>query len=231
MLNFISKAQEIPSSPLSKSVIQAQKPLLKAQIKLLSDSLGLKNLQLGNAIFIRIFKESQELEMWIQANEKFVLFKTYKICTYGGKGIGPKIKQGDGKAPEGFYFVKANQMNPYSKYHLSFNLGYPNAYDKSHKRTGSALMVHGECVSIGCFAMQNANIEEIYTLAHLALENGKDFFRVHIFPFCMTEENLQKQKNSKWFDFWKNLKEGYDFFEKNNFPPDVIVQNKKYKFY
>jgi murein L,D-transpeptidase YafK len=122
-------------------------------------------------------------------------------------------------------------MNPLSNYHLSFNLGYPNSYDRLHGRTGSALMVHGSCVSIGCYAMTDKGIEEIFTLADAALCNGQPFFRVHIFPFPMTEENMRKHVNSKWYEFWKNLKEGYDFFEEGGHnPPNVEVKNKQYVF-
>lgn len=134
-------------------------------------------------------------------------------------------------APEGFYYVTPKQLNPYSSYHLSFNLGYPNAYDRAHKRTGSALMVHGNCVSIGCYAMTNEKIEEIYTLVHSALENGQSFFRVHVFPFKMTTENMNNHKDSQWFEFWSNLKQGYDYFENHNHvPPNVMVQNSTYIF-
>jgi murein L,D-transpeptidase YafK len=121
-------------------------------------------------------------------------------------------------------------MNPNSRFHLSFNLGYPNAYDQAYKRTGSALMVHGGRVSIGCFAMTDKKIEEIYALADGALRNGQRFFRVHCFPFRMTDENMKQHRSSEWISFWKNLKSGYDFFENTKLPPDVKVQNGMYVF-
>ena len=91
-------------------------------------------------------------------------------------------------------------------------------------------MVHGSCVSIGCYAMTNEGIEEIYAIADTAFRNGQRFFRVHIFPFKMNKENMEKHKGSKWAEFWNNLKEGYDFFENNKIPPNVEVSNKKYIF-
>ena len=121
-------------------------------------------------------------------------------------------------------------MNPNSRFHLSFNLGYPNAYDRAHGRTGSALMVHGANVSIGCFAMTDPKIEEIYALCDAALRNGQAFFRVHSFPFRMTQPNMDKHRDSRWFDFWNNLKTGYDWFEKNGNPPDDSVKDKRYVF-
>ena len=145
---------QIPSSPRSREAIQRVGSQLETELKT-------KNLVYGSAIFVRIFKEPKELEVWIKQENKFNHFKTYKICTYGSDGLGPKVKQGDGKAPEGFYIVSPKNMNPLSEFHLSFNLGYPNEYDRAHKRTGSALMIHGSCVSIGCYAMTDAGIEEI----------------------------------------------------------------------
>jgi murein L,D-transpeptidase YafK len=214
---------QIPSSPRSREAIQRVRPQLEKELKA-------KKLIYGSPIFIRIFKESKELEVWIKQEKKFKHFKTYKICTYGSDELGPKIKHGDGKAPEGFYIVSPRNMNPLSEFYLSFNLGYPNEYDRAHKRTGSALMVHGSCVSIGCYAMTDAGIEEIYALADASLRNGQQFFRVHAFPFRMTEENIEKYSKSEWIEFWKNLKEGYDFFEKNHIPPNVQLRGKRYIF-
>lgn len=214
---------QIPTSPRARKVINRVTPHLKKE-------LIKHHLSIGDPIFVRIFKQEKQLELWIKQGENFKLFKTYPICTYGGGTLGPKTRRGDGQAPEGFYFVKPSALNPLSRFHLSFNLGYPNLYDRAHKRTGSALMVHGDCVSIGCYAMTDDKINEIYTLADAALRNGQSFFRVHIFPFKMTQSNLKKHQNSKWSAFWLNLKEGYDFFENNGTPPNVGVKNKRYIF-
>ena len=122
-------------------------------------------------------------------------------------------------------------MNPASSYHLSFNLGYPNAYDRAHRRTGSALMVHGECVSIGCFAMGNPAIEEIWTIATAAFRAGQPLFRVHVFPFRLDDaERLERERDNRWHSFWMNLKEGYDWFEKHGQPPNVEVESGRYVF-
>ena len=212
----------IATSSLSKSVCRELTPSLKFELSSL-------NLNFGSPIFIRIFKESNELELWVKREEGYQLFKIYEICCLSGE-LGPKVKEGDLQSPEGFYFVGNDQLNPHSRFHLSFNLGYPNLYDRTHDRTGSALMVHGNCVSAGCFAMSDQRVEEIYTLAEAALRNGQPFFRVHIFPFRMTTENLTKYKNSKWLGFWKNLKQGYDLFEVSKIPPDTRVKQKKYVF-
>lgn len=210
------------TSPLSQSVCEKLTPSFETELKQF-------NAQLGDPIFIRIFKESNELELWIKAEKKYTLFKTYEICSYSGE-LGPKQREGDKQSPEGFYFVQSNHLNPFSSFHLSFNIGYPNNYDRAYGRTGSALMVHGNCVSIGCFAMTDPKVEEIYTLAEAALKNGQPFFRVHIFPFRMTAENMARHKHSKWIKFWENLKEGYDHFEIDRVPPDTTVKHKKYVF-
>ena len=212
----------IPSSSRSKQAVERCTPILLEQFKN-------NNLEFGNKVFIRIFKQSDELELWIMEDSTFRLFKTYSICDFSG-GIGPKKRQGDGKSPEGFYFVKPSQLNPWSRFHLSFNLGYPNAYDRSHGYTGSALMVHGDCVSIGCYAITDVNIEEIWTIINKAFENGQPFFRIHIFPFRMTPENIDRFRGNKNFDFWINLQEGFSAFEQDKIPPNVEVLNKRYIF-
>ncbi|MCF6244854.1 MAG: murein L,D-transpeptidase [Sulfurovum sp.] len=181
----------------------------------------------GDKVFIRIFKKESLLEAWMKVKGKYVLFKHYPICKYSGY-LGPKLKQGDKQSPEGFYKVTRRLLNPNSKYHLAFNLGYPNKYDRAHKRTGSFLMVHGECVSIGCYAMTNSKIEEIYTLVDKALRKGQKYVQVHAYPFFMTEENMVDYQDSKWYDFWTELKKGYDYFEAEKVPPNIKVKNKHY---
>ncbi len=212
--------------PASKRSIAAEKRVL---LRLTAEIKKIGSLP-GSPVFIRIFKDPGILELWVKNNKnQFSLFKTYEICTFSGV-LGPKTKRGDKQAPEGFYYVTAKRLNPWSRYHLSFNLGYPNPYDRYHGRTGSALMVHGECVSIGCYAMTNPYIDEIYTLVSHALKNGQPFVRVHIFPFEMTDENLARYKTHQWHSFWVNLKEGYDFFEKYHTPPNVEVSRGVYTF-
>lgn len=218
----VFNVQDVPSSQRSRSAITAVAPFL---IRILEE----KGLTYGAPVFIRIFKMEKELEVWVKHEEAFKLFHTYKIAAMSGD-LGPKLREGDRQAPEGFYFVSPSRMNPDSRFHLSFNLGYPNAYDRVHNRTGSALMVHGNHVSIGCFAMTDEKIEEIYALADAALRNGQKFFRVHCFPFRMTQKNMEKHNDSKWTSFWENLQIGYDAFEKTKVPPNVLVKNKKYVF-
>lgn len=210
-----SNAPEIPP---------AEQPLSKETISLL----GKKGMASGAPIFIRIFKEESELEVWKARDDgRFYHFKTYPICNWSGS-LGPKLKQGDKQAPEGFYTISQGLMKPDSQFHVAFNLGYPNAYDRANGRTGQALMVHGKCKSAGCYAMTDALVEEIYALAREAFRSGQQSFEVHAFPFRMTEEKLQRFKGHKWYAFWANMKAGYDFFEVNRVPPTVAVCERRY---
>lgn len=226
ILTFFIKegfANEFPTSLRAEKSIQEVENQLKSELEE-------KGLVYGSPIFIRIFKQEDLLELWVESSDgKFELFKEYDICKFSG-GLGPKTRTGDFQSPEGFYFVNIGRLNPWSKFHLSFNLGYPNAYDRAHNRTGSALMVHGACVSIGCYAMTDEYINEIYALAVAALKNGQPFFRVHAFPFKFENEKLKKYRRNKWYKFWRNLKEGYDYFEIHHRPPNVTVESQRYMF-
>ena len=188
-------------------------------------------LRFGDPVFIRAFKEENDLELFVlnPATGKFDLFRTYPIAAASGV-LGPKLAEGDMQVPEGFYFVPPSAMKPDSQFHLAFNIGFPNEYDRTHHRTGTVIMVHGNQVSIGCLAMTDEKIEEIYTLCDAAYHGGQPFFRVHIFPFRMTPERMEKVTGSSNEEFWKNLKEGYDLFEKNQIPPDVSVMGGRYRF-
>ena len=200
------------------------RPLSKDAMMLL----GKKGMDTGTPMFVRIFKEESELEVWKQrADGRFYHFKTYPICNWSGD-LGPKVAQGDKQAPEGFYEVARQQMNPNSSFHLAFNLGFPNAYDKAHKRTGDFLMVHGKCRSAGCYAMTDALIEEIYALAREAYIGGQEAIHVHALPFRMTDANMARHAKHRAAPFWKTLKEGYDHFETTRQTPGVAVCARKY---
>jgi murein L,D-transpeptidase YafK len=181
-------------------------------------------------ILIRVFKEESELELWKQDQTgAFALLKTYPICRWSGE-LGPKVKQGDRQAPEGFYTIHPAQMNPNSQYYLSFNMGYPNAYDRAHGRTGAHLMVHGNCSSAGCYSMTDEQIGEIFAIGRDAFFGGQKSFQVQAYPFRMTALNMAKHRNSPHFAFWKMLKQGNDHFEVSRQQPKVDVCEKRYVF-
>lgn len=189
-----------------------------------------QNLELGEPTFIRIFKEEGILETWVKDThtEQFTPFKQYEICKYSGN-LGPKLKEGDGQAPEGFYNIGADQMNPWSEYHLSFNLGFPNEYDRAHHRTGSNLMVHGGCKSVGCFAITDDAMEEVYLMTEASIAAGNQV-PVHIFPFRMTPKAMYEHSDSGWIEYWENLRIGYDAFERTKTPPEPRTEDHKYVF-
>jgi len=190
-----------------------------------------KGMQEKSPIVVRIFKQESQLEVWkqVKLTGKYALMKTYDICKWSGD-VGPKVREGDRQAPEGFYTIAPAQMNPNSSYHLAFNLGYPNSYDQAHGRTGSHLMVHGACSSRGCYSMDDDQIQEIYTLARLAFQGGQRAFQVQAYPFRMTPANLAANRKSPHFEFWRMLKEGNDHFEVTGLPPKVDVCSKRYVF-
>ncbi|MBX9925088.1 MAG: murein L,D-transpeptidase [Hyphomicrobiaceae bacterium] len=183
----------------------------------------------GAAVLIRIFKREHELELWLARDGRFHRFATYPICQWSG-GLGPKFQTGDHQAPEGFYTVSAAQLNPDSRWYRSFNLGFPNVYDRAYGRTGSALMVHGGCSSSGCYAMTNPVMGEIWSLVTSALRNGQHSFQVQAFPFRMTGAALEDVAGHPDAAFWRELKRGYDLFETTQLPPAVTVCNGSYRF-
>jgi len=195
----------------------------------LSGRLSSAGLSLGAPIFVRIFKREFELEVWLKRDGRFFHFATYPICMWSGN-LGPKLREGDRQAPEGFYTVDAAALNPASKYHRSFNLGFPNAFDRAHGRTGSLLMVHGNCLSIGCYAMTDPVIDEIWTLVTAAMTSGQKRFQVQVFPFRMTDANMTRHAYDPWAPFWRQLKQGYDQFERDRVPPQVSVCRGRYAF-
>jgi len=219
---LMASGSAIPSSHKSQLAYQRVAPKLNREMKRIDAALG-------DPVFIRIFKKERILEVWLKQGLTYTRFKSYSICHHSG-GLGPKLREGDKQSPEGFYTVEARQLNPNSDYHLSFNLGFPNEYDRSYKRTGSLLMVHGRCSSAGCFAMTDFRMDEIYVIVESAMIAGQHQIPVHIFPFKMTKGNMAAHRNSKWINFWSNLKEGYDYFEGHRAPPLVTVKDKHYQF-
>ena len=190
--------------------------------------LGKKGMDAQSPIFIRIFKEESELEVWKEREDgRFYHFKTYPICNWSGD-LGPKLKYGDRQAPEGFYAITREQMNPDSRYHLAMNLGFPNAYDRAQQRTGEFLMIHGKCKSAGCYAMTDALMEEIYAIARESFLGGHDGFQVHAFPFRMTAENMARHAHHEAHAFWVTMKEAYDYFELTRQLPTIAVCNRHY---
>jgi murein L,D-transpeptidase YafK len=192
--------------------------------------LDTKNMAKESPILIRIFKEESELELWkVDKSGRFALLQSYPICRWSGD-LGPKVQEGDRQAPEGFYTITPELMNPTSYYHLAINTGFPNAYDRVNGRTGASLMIHGDCASVGCYAMTDEQIAEIYSLAREAFFGGQRSFQIQAYPFRMNPLNMARHRNSPHLAFWKVLKEGHDHFEVTRKEPKVAVCDKQYVF-
>lgn len=205
---------------------KANKPLTPQMLSLLSQ----KDMAPASPLLVRIFKKESELEVWKATSDgTYALLKTYPICRWSGE-LGPKVNMGDRQAPEGFYTITPGQMNPNSSYYLSFNLGFPNAFDRSYGRTGEFLMVHGDCSSAGCYAMTDEQISEIFSLARESFAGGQRAFQVQAYPFRMTPKNLARYRSNPNMAFWRNLKQGYDHFEVTRQEPKVNVCGRQYVF-
>ncbi|MGC8427059.1 peptidoglycan meso-diaminopimelic acid protein amidase [Mixta calida] len=187
----------------------------------------LKKQLLGTPVYIQIFKEERTLELYGKIGNEFRLLDSYRICNFSG-GLGPKRRQGDFKSPEGFYSVRLNQLKPDSRFYRAINIGFPNQYDRQQGYDGKYLMIHGACVSIGCYAMTNAYMDEIFSYVNAALRNGQPEVAVSIYPFRMTESNMQRHRNSYYASFWKELQPGYAYFVEHRQPPTVAVNNGRY---
>ncbi|HEV2541183.1 MAG TPA: murein L,D-transpeptidase family protein [Methylobacterium sp.] len=184
----------------------------------------------ASPIVLRAYKKESEIEVWKRnAAGRYVPIKTYPICRWSGQ-LGPKTKTGDRQTPEGFYTVAKSQMNPNSRYYLSFDVGYPNAYDRAHGSTGSAVMVHGVCSSMGCFAMTDAVAGELFSIAREAFSGGQRAFQFQSFPFRMTAANMARHRTDPNIAFWRQLKEGSDRFEATGEEPVVSVSGGRYTF-
>lgn len=186
-----------------------------------------KDLTLGSPVMIRIFKAEAEVEVWMQKDGRFERFATYPICYWSGT-LGPKLKEGDRQSPEGFYSIGTDQVHRKGRWKHAFDIGYPNAIDRASGRTGSAILMHGGCQSIGCYAMTNSVMEEIFALGEQAMLQGQQQVPVHVFPFRMTDANLAAYATHPWRGFWTNLKEAYDIFERTHVPPAVAMCGRKY---
>ncbi len=182
-------------------------------------------------VYVRSFKFDKQLEVWVKGDKKeqYKLFKSYKVCMQSGS-IGPKRFEGDFQVPEGFYHI--NEFNPNSNYHLSLGINYPNASDKilsDAEKPGSAIYIHGNCVSTGCLAITDKSIEELYVLTSYAKDAGQEFIPVHIYPVKYnqkkSDEYLQEavKANPNLEKFSASIKQVFDYFEAKKNLPIILV--------
>jgi murein L,D-transpeptidase YafK len=198
-------------------------------VAVLQQRLRDKGVKLADSILIRVFKAESELEIWKQKGDAYVLFATYPICHWSGS-LGPKLRDGDRQAPEGYYTLTKSQTRHVGRWPRSLDIGYPNVLEQSQARTGSMILIHGGCSSIGCFAMTNPVSDEIHQLTVAAMDAGERIVPVHIYPFRMTDTQMAQRSESPWKAYWTNLKEGYDLFERSKRPPIISVCGGRYIF-
>lgn len=224
-----NRAVEIARSFLATEFPAAFSNFRKLPKRPLADRFAEKGFYLGQPVLIRIFKEENILELWVNRNAKFELAMSYPICAWSGE-LGPKQKDGDHQSPEGYYFISERNLNPNSSYYRAINVGFPNAYDQALGRTGTFLMIHGSCLSAGCYAIKDAPMDDVYNAVLSAQANGQTNIPMHIYPFRLTVENLTRHSKSPWIEFWKNLSEGDFIFSTTKQPPGVAVCGDKYSF-
>lgn len=231
------EAQQFLKQQLAQSRVKEAKADTDMELKRLFEEKGLS--YPSNQLFFRVFKKESLFEMWAKNTKtnQYVLIKTYNICSMSGTA-GPKRREGDYQVPEGFYYV--DYYNPWSNFHLSVRINYPNQSDRilsPHKKSlGGDICIHGACVSIGCVAIEDENIKEVYWLMVQAHGAGQAKIPVHIFPSQLDDvsfKTLKEQfKNEKeMIALWENLKNGYAYFEEKKQLPIITVDTKgKYIF-
>ena len=197
----------------------------------LRKKLAAKGLTYGTPVHLMAFKESKELEIWLEEDggHKFRHFATLPICAFSGD-LGPKLREGDRQTPEGFYNLRHEFLHPSSAYHLAIDIGFPNSLDRSLGRTGSLIELHGACQSIGCYAMGNSGIEEIYLLVEQSFMRGVRRATFAAYPFRPTPERLAAERDHIWFEFWENIAGSYTKFMDLRRPPHFIPLRGRYLF-
>lgn len=183
----------------------------------------------GAPVFVRIFKQASRLEVWLWRNGRFHKYRSYEICKWSGE-LGPKLAEGDRQSPEGVYFISGRDLIVNTRWHRAMNLGFPNSRDRALGLTGSGILIHGKCSSIGCYALRDPDVEEVYELVAAALDAGQPRITVHVYPFEMTRANLDRHGDHEWADFWERLKRGHDLFLRDGAPPRTFVCNGEYAF-
>jgi murein L,D-transpeptidase YafK len=218
----LAQAEATTDGPVSPPATETAPATLEAE-------LAQAGFKLGTPAFVRIFKEDSRLEIWLWRNGRFDLYRGYNICKWSGV-LGPKLYEGDRQSPEGVYYITGGDLIVNARWHRAMNVGYPNARDQALGLTGGGILIHGRCSSIGCFAMTDDEVEEIYGIVEAALEDGQPRVPVHVFPFPLTQQKLAEHEASEWSDFWRELKPGYDLFLRDGLPPRTFVCNGQYAF-
>jgi murein L,D-transpeptidase YafK len=225
--SLLSGRDEPAATPRSMAIVE------EATARL-APSLAAAGLRAGDPVVLRLFKEERELEIWMKPAQEslYVLFKIHRLSAVAG-GPGPKLREGDGQAPEGFYAVSRRGLRPETRHHLGLDFGFPNDLDQAKGRGGSEVWIHGGgSAAAGGYALAPAAMDEVYALVDAALRKGTASVPTHLFPFRLTDRRMDEvvKERSRWTDHWVQLKEGFDFFDNVRLPPAIDLAEGRPRF-
>ncbi|MEN9353825.1 MAG: hypothetical protein RL318_1150 [Fibrobacterota bacterium] len=215
-----SAGAALPFSARSVEVQERTEPRLKA-------SFTEAGLEWGNGVHFRAYKDEAVFEVWVRKGKRYELWRRYPILARGIPGCGPKTTKGDFFVPEGFYRITASELRPNSQYHLGLGVDYPNEEDRKLGRTGAEIVIHGSDVSIGCIALGDSAIEEVWTVAIAAMNKGQASIPVHIFPFRMDAAAMRSHEGHFAIGYWKRLEPAYRQFEQDRSSPEMLALVKR----
>ena len=196
---------------------------------LLTEEFAARGLKLGSPVFLRVYKQSSKMEVWVAQGPRYALFKTYRICRWSG-GLGPKMFEGDRQSPEGLYHITAEDLIVNPRWHRAMNINYPNRFDVVNGRGGSGILIHGKCGSVGCFAIQDNNVEEVYDAVRAALQNGQVSIPVLALPFSFATYAPAVEDTLRLNEFWSDLRRADILFNRDRVPPTAWVCDGRYYF-
>jgi murein L,D-transpeptidase YafK len=216
----------LPMTSLSNARLQGVRAARADDVRRLLASAGVTGRV--DTVYLRAFKEEKVVELWAGgATGPLALVKTYPVCAASGE-LGPKRQEGDLQVPEGLYDVV--EFNPASNFHLSMKVSYPNASDRVRsdpKRPGGLIFLHGSCASIGCIAIEDGPIEEVFLIA----SGSRARPRIDVFPARLTEAWLTANASSPHAAFWVELAPAFAWFERTRRPaPFSIDRTGAYRF-
>ncbi len=215
------------SASAAFSPVLANQPALSGPSSGLAEAFSRKHLKLGSPVLIRIYKQSSELELWVLRGPRFVLLNVYPICRWSGR-LGPKLQAGDRQSPEGVYTITAAGLIVNDRWHRAMNINYPNRYDRVNSRTGSGILIHGRCRSIGCFALSDANVEEVYEAVRSALAAGQRQVQVVALPLRFRNKSVEAPPDLP--GFWQDLSREEALFHRDRVPAPAWLCGGRYVF-
>lgn len=223
LFSLSSMAQNFKQEQMKYSRVREAYTAKEAIVKKMLSDKGINDFNID--IFLRVFKQEKKIEVWAKKKNEntYTHITDYKHCSSSGT-LGPKRQQGDGQTPEGFYHI--DRFNPFSNFHLSLGINYPNQSDRiiGKGNLGGDIFIHGSCVTIGCIPITDDKINELYIFAVEAKNAGQTKIPVHIFP-SKNMSTVINNEDETLSNFWKNIKLGFDYFETNKSIPKITTDS------